>query len=102
MNMIFLRISLGAIVFFPFDVWSITGGDLARSCTAKWGAEICEYYIMGASDMMAPIGFCLPSTATNEQVEAVVKRYLVEHPAKWHEPAPALIISAMQDAFPCR
>jgi hypothetical protein len=44
---------------------------------------------------------CFPSTATNEQAQKVVLKYLNDNPANLHLPENILIRNAMLGAFPC-
>ena len=44
---------------------------------------------------------CMPVGVNYGQREAVVRKYLEEHPEKWHLTYQKIIIEAMLEAFPC-
>jgi hypothetical protein len=48
--------------------------------------------------MTAP---CPGKHVTEEQVTDVVIKWLEDHPAKRHLPAPYIIMKALNEAFPC-
>lgn len=41
-----------------------------------------------------------PNDLSMHQTLAIVKKYLADHPQKWHEPANFLIFTALLEAFP--
>lgn len=47
------------------------------------------------------LGYCIPPSATNEQIQDVNLRYLEDNPALRHESARYLFTQAMAEAFPC-
>lgn len=46
--------------------------------------------------------FCMPDGATTGQAVRVVVKWLEDHPARLHERAIDLVLSALRDNFPCR
>lgn len=71
----------------------------------------CYAYITGAGDTYRTIlitfpeinlkKYCIPDASNQNQIVKVVNKYLEEHPEKLHLPGDHLILSAMQEAFPC-
>ena len=45
--------------------------------------------------------FCLPDQATNMQLALVARSFLEDYPARLHEPAILLVLTAIEQAFPC-
>jgi hypothetical protein len=46
--------------------------------------------------------FCLPDEATLGQAVRVAVKWLEDHPARLHERAIDLVLSALRENFPCR
>ena len=71
-----------------------------------WGyiAGVVDAYeaVAGAGLLNTPQMFCLPDKVTFGQLEKVVRKNLEDNPAHLHEPAAALVLSALRDAYPCR
>ena len=44
---------------------------------------------------------CEPSGVTGDQLIAIAKKYLTDHPEELQKQAASLIITAVSDAFPC-
>lgn len=57
-------------------------------------------YVIGVHDAHNEVSFSSPNEITQNQVIAVVKKYLENHPEKLHYAAPDLICLALQEAFP--
>jgi hypothetical protein len=47
------------------------------------------------------LGYCPPDGATGDQIIDIVKKFLVDNPARRHETASVLVASALNDAFRC-
>ncbi|WP_395622278.1 Rap1a/Tai family immunity protein [Sphingomonas daechungensis] len=63
----------------------------------------CEGYILGQTEALHNAGsICLPIGATGIQAEAVVRKYLKDHPELWDRAAWWLTKQALTSAFPCR
>lgn len=58
-------------------------------------------YVAGVHDAFGGVAFCTPPRTTNGQVEQVVVQYINAHPARWAEPANLLVVTALNQAFPC-
>jgi len=84
------------------------GNELLRKCVpATWNEFFyCEGYLAGVAETpwptVPPQRVCSPAGVTLDQITNIVVRYLQAHPETRHGPAPALIIAALAEAFPCR
>jgi hypothetical protein len=58
-------------------------------------------HILGVCDATDFL-YNLPAKATKGQIIAVVSKYLKNHPEKWGEPAAALVVRALTEAFPLK
>ena len=45
---------------------------------------------------------CFPKGVTVGQLEAIVKKWLSLHPARWNEAAVDLVEEALRESFPCK
>jgi|HubBroStandDraft_1064217.scaffolds.fasta_scaffold72274_1 hypothetical protein len=91
-------------------VSDINGTDFLRFCTRQVDtseAEFCDAFILGIRDGVAlaiqlrgvkPI-FEVPQEAKQDQLKAVVVKYLNDHPEELHKPAGMLVILALGKAF---
>jgi len=59
-------------------------------------------FVVGVTDSLEEIEFCLPERPTVQQVCAVVAKYLNAHPETWDQPAFRLVAAALKQAFPCK
>lgn len=92
-------------------VSNIHGTDLLRLCETPEGtndANFCTGFIMGTRDGVAlatnlrdtaPI-LATPLEAKEDQLKAVVVKYLKDHPEELHRPGGLLVIFALSKAFP--
>jgi len=46
--------------------------------------------------------FCLPKNTTNNQLGAIVRKYIKNNPEKWNDGAWSLIFTPLRKAFPCK
>jgi hypothetical protein len=84
----------------------VTTGILADICRTHESLKLdpCGAYILGVTDELAVSGrSCRPvnTTSGNLQVEAIVLKYLRDHPERWDRPAMAEVDRALALAFPC-
>jgi hypothetical protein len=72
---------------------------------------VCWGYIGGVNDNeMSHVAsasgkgrrYCLPPGVDLDQLRKVVRQYLENNPAKLHLPSEILVMSALEQAFPCR
>lgn len=68
----------------------------------------CLGYLGGSSDALilfnsgnAPRA-CLPAGGTHGETQAVVMKYLQDHPEYLHRPALDIVVSALASAYPCK
>ena len=92
-------------------VSDVQGTELLRSCHMGFGTngfQFCEAFIEGVRDGVVlatelrdakPI-IETPAEVKQEQLKAVVVKYLNEHPEEHHKPAAVLVIVALSQAFP--
>ena len=85
----------------------MSGNDLKDNC-GSMSNSLCTGYIVGTLDSMRTIGeeanapmFCLPPGVGEEQVTALVRKYLADHPERLRTRAASLIMNAMTGAYPC-
>jgi hypothetical protein len=57
-------------------------------------------FTFGVAESLNGVLYSLPSGATGAQVNAVVEKYLKEHPEKWNWNARMIIAAALAEAFP--
>jgi len=78
--------------------WSTGSGDVGANLV---GASLFSGYVSGVVDTGDDVLFCTSNGVTLGQCVAVVMKYLENNPEKWNLAAPALVIGAMQQTFPC-
>ena len=89
----------------------VAAGDVVtieRLAKGAWNNGMCVGYIAGINDNeMAQVAtgkrglYCLPPGVDMAQMAKVVRKYLEENPAKLHLPGGILVVSALEQAFPC-
>jgi hypothetical protein len=101
-----------------------TGNELLRICEeeATFNRGACIGYIRGVADGIAQYWafqeyvrssanpkavitkapFCMPKGVTVGQIEDVAVAHIRNNPSLRHHQAPALIMGALVEAFPCR
>ncbi len=57
--------------------------------------------INGIRTSVNGILFCLPKDATNNQLGAIVRKYIKNNPEKWNEGDWSLVFTPLKEAFPC-
>jgi hypothetical protein len=103
-----IAILLAAIPAIALD--SLTGNDLnmlydkAAGKALSYTRGFFDGYTSGVTNTNIVLEgkACIPQGVTNKNVYDVVRKYLVEHPEELHQPAPTLIIKAIQNAWPCK
>ena len=85
----------------------VTGNLLNEWCDMKRGNEaLCFGFMLGARDAALITSkegahFCIPEKVIGGQIEAIVKKYLANHPENLHLPGSLSVILALKEAFPC-
>jgi hypothetical protein len=92
---------------------NLTGNDLLERCSAsasanpiQWG--VCLGYVVAIADALGqgrPINgarACFAADVTSGQLMDVVRQWLERNPAKRHINGAALVVTALQQAFPCK
>jgi hypothetical protein len=96
-------------------VQALTAGDwLNKSCqdgipierTENLSMGHCIGYMGGVMNtilLMQKFGFpsCLPRNVTSQQLMAIAKKYLREHPEDWHITFESKLYVIIQKEFPC-
>jgi hypothetical protein len=60
-------------------------------------------YITGIAETFNVLGLlCIPDGVTRGQMQAIVSKYLKEHPEKWNSDANPIVYVALSSAFPCK
>jgi len=59
-------------------------------------------YVAGVADSLNQTGFYIPESAKADQLAAVVRKYLEDHPERWHFTASSLVADALMQSFPCK
>jgi hypothetical protein len=86
-----------------------SGNSLKGFCDTKgWQEAVCSGYVTGVYDMLEGISsenaippLCVPADVTRGQLQAIVLKFLNEHPELLHYSAAALVNIAIRQAFPC-
>lgn len=97
--LVFAAVLLFSLVLPAFPAF-VGGEQIADDC--KRNASVM--YVVGVADGLVlnkSYRHCMPPTLTGAQLDAVVCKWLHEHPEKWHFTASSLIRRAISDAFPC-
>lgn len=102
------------------EVSAMTGNELLQSCknaasenptkNASFTAGFCLGSMQSIGDLLTFVNaglkpearVCLPATVTNGQASRVVVKYLQDNPEKLHLNGTALVVMAIQKAFPCK
>jgi hypothetical protein len=95
----------------------ITGNQLYEWCETPRQPSfqgLCLGYIAGTLDMLRTASrelsdprinipmYCEPSGVTGEQLTAMARTYLVQHPEQRHFVAASILFTVYTKAFPCR
>ena len=82
-----------------------SGNKLKTECFSDSPVErgLCMGYVIGVADNNSFL-ICAPSGSggvTVGQFRDIVKKYFDDNPAQLHKDADVLVLSALQQAFPC-
>jgi len=88
-----------------YRVSSTYGAFLATECAEHTGmvASFCSGYVFGIYDAMSRTRNICPPEAPGESLIAVsiAKKYIADHPERWHQHGSQLVSEAFRDAYPC-
>jgi hypothetical protein len=101
------------VVHRPGYATYLSGEDLWEACgkTADGVASVaCRTYVVGVSDghnsSMAHKGlnttYCLHYGTMADDLATVVRNYLKSHPDRLSRPAASLVMTALENGYPCR
>ncbi len=91
---------------------NVTGNELKQKCDAPDNsipAWYCLAYMTGVLDTIRGadgVGdkkkiFCVPDTVTGQQLLAMLRKYLADHPERLHFAASSLVADMYAEAFHC-
>ena len=69
---------------------------------SQFSSGLFNGYVSGVVDMGDSVLFCTSSGVTAGQYNAVVAKYINNNPEKWNRNAYFLVVSALEEAFPCK
>lgn len=69
---------------------------------SKFNSGLFSGYVSGVVDMGDNILFCTSAGVTAGQYGAIVAKYINNNPEKWNINAHYLVVSALEEAFPCK
>lgn len=106
---------LAAFYCSAVPAYALDGNKLFDECSREHPATVedaaasiaCNNYIIGVADgvRMTKEGLnslVIPDHVTGTQLEAIVLKYLKDHPAFRHYPAALLVYEALTEAFPVK
>lgn len=87
-----------------------TGNDMLKNCEISEFA--CTLYVVGVvqgfrlaneinTNNTSSKVYCAPSKVTFGQIGAIFEKYLSDHPEKLHLGATVLLLTSLNEAFPC-
>jgi ammonia channel protein AmtB len=88
------------------DRFSVTGNMLmewvkdSNNKTPNWSSGMVTGFVAGVSDSTSTI-ICFPSGVTNNQIEAVVIKFLKDNPEMWDIPAVDIVTKALFNTWAC-
>jgi hypothetical protein len=90
---------------------NVTGITLKQNCDApdmSAPARYCLAYMTGVLDTIRGLGntgdkriFCEPATVTGQQLLAMLRKYLADHPERLHFAASSLVADMYAETFHC-
>ena len=64
--------------------------------------SFCQGYILGRAEAVSYENWSPPKDITRNQIYAIVKKYLDNHPEEWNEAAANSVLHALMEAFPLK
>ncbi len=104
------RVVVAVLCSAVFAVHATAGGfmsgeDLHDLCNDE---HACTAYVLGTLDTVDHLAaesgdgspYCAAELESDTATELVIA-FLKRHPAKWSDPAPKLVLGALEEEFPC-
>ena len=60
-----------------------------------------EAFDFDGEKVFKKMGICIPTGATNGQARDIFVQYMARNPGERHQPAPKLLVRALQETYPC-
>lgn len=77
--------------------------DKSMSTDDLYNANRFSGYVLGATDALTTAGVLCPVDGVTElQLDALVSKYLKDHPDQWAMSGPSIVYSALQPLLGCR
>lgn len=81
----------------------MSGKKLLSECDSRT-RSLCSGFVVGVADTsfvlnMAP--YCTPTSVTPTQLQRVATKWLHAHPEQLRRDAAFLVMTALEEAFPC-
>jgi len=65
-------------------------------------AGVFNGYITAIADVQGDVSWCPPNSVQMNQISDIVSRYLLSHSENLHRPAVFLVMTALEEVYPCR
>jgi hypothetical protein len=79
----------------------LSSRDRTHSANEQFSSLIAQGYIEGVVDSLQDIAYCPPPGVTYRQDNAIITKFMNVNPEFWNQSADALIVKALNGAFPC-
>lgn len=82
-----------------------TGNSFSAALVGTPGASdlaLFRGYVASIHDVFNGKLFCVPDDIPLSQAAAVARKYLVQRPKEWNEPAKLLLVNAIKESYPCK
>jgi len=76
------------------------GNSISDNLKIQADISFCEGFILGSAENIDMKWWSPPPNLTNSQVLGVVKKYIIDHPELWDQPASLLVNNSLIQAFP--
>jgi hypothetical protein len=67
-----------------------------------WDVGWVDGFVMGVGLSFIQAAWCPRQPISNQQLSAIVSKYMRENPAEWGEQPKTLVLRALSQAFPCK
>lgn len=97
------KLAVSLILIFVFQLVNAQDGNSFKNIITSnnpTGKALGNGYLIGFIQGQ-PNTLCVPQTASQEQIVAVVLKYFENHPETLHHHQASLIFNALNEAWPC-